>query len=333
MAYDDTLTDTADTATATEPAMSEEERRRKQAEAEFEMRKAEEEARLNALDVAGTPRNQGRIYIGPPISEGQFNQLPTGARITPPPPVLSPDEQMAAQRRIAPESDAAVLARLQAADLPGRTTLGVQSERDPETLAAAAGAQRKFEAERTYRWMVANGATPADALAQSGVGLFGTTAAKPMTAYESAQIAERQAALKQREDEAARRYAVKPPLLKDDPAYKANLAEDARIQTALNKLAMSQMPEQQKLDQVREWTRQRRLLMNKRQEIEAQYSTGGAAAVPPTVTGTGTVLTSSVQPPAPRTLPKTKGELVRGQSYSTNRGVLFWDGSKFVRSL
>lgn len=167
-----------------------EDRKRKLAQTEDEMRQAEYEAALNAIDISRknqTPINfqsRGITLQGGP---GPVNPSPGWNSV---------------------ESDASALRRLQAVDRPGTRTIGVQSGYggDPETQAAAAQAMAKFEAVQKFRQM---GGGP-DAWAQSGIGMFVPTADGNLTAWQQVQARQRDAALGQRQTEFQNR--INPPM-------------------------------------------------------------------------------------------------------------------------
>lgn len=166
-----------------------------------EAMKAEEAALPSALPTQTPPAAppvpppQPKIYMGPNITPQQFQALPTGVtnRLGPP-PVLSPQQQMALQSRLARgtgyEPPQATLARLRAGDRPGVRTLSVMPETRPEVMADASRAQMQFEATQGMRRAIANGMPYEEAFRQFAPAIFGQSAMqKPLTAYQQAQIA------------------------------------------------------------------------------------------------------------------------------------------------
>lgn len=141
--------------------------------------------------LAAPPRatNQGRMYMGPamaPQQEQQFMQSAPGTRMNlmPPPPVMSPDQQAAMQGSMAAgtggESNASALARLQAADVPGSRTIGVQSE--PPYSDASVANQRNATIYEALRKIQAGDKSPETAaIAMGGIG-------RGMTPYQQAQV-------------------------------------------------------------------------------------------------------------------------------------------------
>jgi hypothetical protein len=110
---------------------------------------------IGVLAASPTPTNQGRMYMGPAMTapqEQQFMESAPGTRMNLMPPP-TPEQSAGAASRIAPESDPAALARLQAADVPGSRTIGVRSE-SPTSDASLANqrnamlynAMKKFDA-------------------------------------------------------------------------------------------------------------------------------------------------------------------------------------------
>lgn len=130
---------------------------------EYELRKAEEEARLNALRIAGKVPEPGKIWMGGNISQDQFNRLPEGARITPPAPVL---QQPRGLLDIARESDR-----------PGVTTTSVRPWQPSVT--SAEPTERRFAANEQIQRAIAQGTPANEAIAMYGQGLFAPSKVVP----------------------------------------------------------------------------------------------------------------------------------------------------------
>lgn len=73
--------------------------------------------------------------------------------------------------------------RVAATDVPGRsvTLPYAPSAQDPEALAAASAAQSKYEAQQMYNFYTKNGMSAGDAMAKTGVDLFGTAGRRAVT--------------------------------------------------------------------------------------------------------------------------------------------------------
>lgn len=125
-------------------------------ETEFELRKAEEEARLAALRVAGVTPPSGRMWMGGNISQDQFNQLPQGARIAPPAPPMQPPRGL--------------LDIYREGDQPGSRTISVRPW--TPSITSADPTERRFSANEQIQRAVGHGMPKAEAIAMYGQGLF-----------------------------------------------------------------------------------------------------------------------------------------------------------------
>jgi hypothetical protein len=231
---------------------------------------------IGVLAAPPTPTNQGRMYMGPamaPDQEQQFMQSAPGTRMNlmPPPAAAPAQDQATMQARLAAgtgrESDAAALARLQAADTPDSRTIAVRSE-SPYSDASLANqrnamlynAMKKFDAgDRSPEVMAA---------------ALGSAAPKPMTEYQRTMAAHRKAL----EDQAARRVV---PARRD--MVLENAIRDERA--ALNKVRtdLSKTPATDGTDRrIQEALyHERKLKELTGQYQQSQPSTATATAAPP----------------------------------------------------
>lgn len=122
----------------------------------------------------------------------EMDMFPTDVGVISPGPGMSYDAgPMPVSQPWTPELTP--LERMQARDQPGsRTIMMTESSPYSQDALIAQEAQRRYEAGRMYDFYVNNGMDPAEAMAETGIGMFGGTSTstygKPMTAYQRAQV-------------------------------------------------------------------------------------------------------------------------------------------------
>lgn len=118
------------------------------------------------IPVANPPL--GKIYMGPRISQEEFEALPMGARVMPPPPVLSEEQQAAMQRRLVEGTRPKYDTRL--------------TDIDPT--------MRRFAAQDQINRAVAKGMTMRDAMNLYGQDLFGPRGGMTQNQMETSRLKE-----------------------------------------------------------------------------------------------------------------------------------------------
>lgn len=184
--------------TAEDVAETEEEKKRKAEAALFNMKVEEERQRLAASATADKIAGRGRAYMGPMISQSQFEQIPLGGNINlAGPPVTAPTELQRLQALDNPE-----LVSRSSGPVPVSRTIAVQPPGMPpvtdvnyDLVQTAMQAQRRYEAQRGYMADVASGVDPVKARAKWALDMFGPTGTKPTSQLDQARIAQIQQAM------------------------------------------------------------------------------------------------------------------------------------------
>lgn len=173
----------------------EEERRQKQAEAEFEQRLVEEEQRLKTARAAGQPTGQGRMYMGPMISQEQFNRIPVGGNVNLAPPVTAP--AMSELQRLQAADNPEMISRGSVTPVQAERTISVTPPGIPpvsdvnfDLVNQAMQARKRYEAQRGFLEDVQAGKDPAVSRAKWALDIFGAppgtkpaAPAKPITHF------------------------------------------------------------------------------------------------------------------------------------------------------
>lgn len=152
--------------------------------------------------------SEGKIYMGRNISPEQFAALPAGIRVTPPRPApLSPEQQVAMQRRIAQ---------------------GTELARHPETRTVDP-AMMRFEAQQRMRRAIEGGMPVREAMMTYGLDLFGGKGAPTFNQLENIRLGEERNRLARERQASLEQYRASMPIR---PISKLTPDEDRQLQSA-----------------------------------------------------------------------------------------------------
>jgi len=285
------------------------------------------------------PRNN--IYMGPNIASPDaspqqfFRDNPflqgTHSFITPPEP--SPEAAARVAYATGGESDQSRLARLQAADQPGTFTTGTQTE-DPYSDASVANQRNQmiYGAMKAYQGGDRSPENVALLMSQTAMpgGRYSPYSWGMTPAQQAANaIAQRRLAIAQ--DQGAQRATTaseREARLSAASASKLTPAENDKVDSINKEIAAERLlsKDSTKLEDINRHEANITYLEQMKQGI---FKKAGPLSATPAPTGTIPPVQAPATAPVP--VPKSKADLVSGRRYQTSKGILTWDGSKFVR--
>ena len=357
-------TDTTDSEQSDEQSLIDEaERKRLEAETIIEMRRLEEETARNRASEASVapgyefgrgigvlqpptpppaqaagaplpmPGSRNRMYMGPAsgaaLDAFTAGQGPSTVNLMPPPAAMPEQDQAAMQSRMAAatggESDASATARLQTSDRPGLTTIGVRSE-PPYSDASLANRQNMMRYNAMKAFDAGDRSPEVIAAAMgSASGARMPTPAKDIQPKETTVSGKKiiynpQTGAFQSAD--SKMTDVDKTAMTSELNAENSNERDARKELERARKALSEATTEEDRDKASEASNQAladiRKAQSKKAKVINQYKSSLEAP-------------QSNPNSAPIPVPQEKKQLVSGQRYQTTKGILTWDGSKFVR--